>query len=98
MMTDASGKMMMHSRGPPQNLGKPDMLNETEAAMVNFLQDHSFGKYIGDEEIAHSVRKMRRRLFELQRSGAVVPSARSRMSASDLPKGTRPARSRSVYG
>ena len=51
--------------------------DDAEIEMCKFLQNHSFDKYVGDKEIKRSIRKMRRRIYELQRAGLVIPSERS---------------------
>merc|ERR1712216_294764 len=50
---------------------------EAEKEMIAFLSGHSFDKYIADKEIKRSIRKMRRRMYELQRAQMVLPSHRS---------------------
>ena len=46
-------------------------LGDTESELVNFIAQHDFHKYIMDGEMKRQIRKMRRRIFELQRSGTV---------------------------
>merc|ERR1711907_60710 len=62
---------------PPNMMQQLQPADEAEMEMIRFLGRHNFSKYVGDRQVKRSIRRMRRRIFELQRTGLVEPSPRS---------------------